>query len=83
LNDRLGFNINIHYQDEVAYEGTFVAGNVPSYNTLDAVLTYKVPKIKSLVKIGGTNVMNKYYYTGFGSPGIGGLYYISFAYNVL
>jgi hypothetical protein len=36
-----------------------------------------------LVKIGGTNVMNKYYYTGFGSPGIGGLYYISFAYNVL
>ena len=40
-------------------------------------------EIKSLVKIGGTNVMNKYYYTGFGSPGIGGLYYISFAYNVL
>ena len=83
MNDRLGFNISLHYQDEVAYEGTFVAGNVPSYNTLDAVLTYKVPKYKSLVKIGGTNVMNKYYITGFGSPAIGGLYYISFAYNVL
>ncbi|NQW77820.1 MAG: TonB-dependent receptor [Chitinophagaceae bacterium] len=83
MNNRLGFNISLHYQDEVAYEGTFVAGLVPSYNTVDAVLTYKVPKIKSLVKIGGTNVMNKYYYTGFGSPGIGGLYYISFAYNVL
>jgi len=83
MNNRLGFNMNLHYQDEVAYEGTFVAGMVPSYSTLDAVITYRVPKIKSLVKLGGTNVMNKYYYTAFGSPQIGGLYYISFAYNVL
>jgi outer membrane receptor protein involved in Fe transport len=83
MNDRLGFNINLHYQDEVAYEGTFVAGMVPSYQTIDAVLTYKVPKYKSLIKLGGTNITNKYYYTAFGSPQIGGLYYISFAYNVL
>ena len=82
MNNRLGFNMNLHYQDEVAYEGTFVAGKVPSYSTLDAVLTYRVPKIKSLVKVGGTNIMNKYYYTAFGSPQIGGLYYVSFAYNV-
>jgi outer membrane receptor protein involved in Fe transport len=83
MNDRLGFNINLHYQDEVAYEGTYVAGMVPSFNTIDAVLTYKVTKYKSLIKIGGTNITNKYYYKAFGSPQIGGLYYISFAYNVL
>ena len=83
MNNRLGFNINLHYQDEVMYEGTFVTGKISSFNTLDAVLTYRVPKIKSLVKIGGTNVMNKYYNTSYGSPAIGGLYYISFAYNVL
>ena len=83
MNNRLGFNINLHYQDEIAYEGTFVAGKVPSYSTIDAVLTYRVPKIKSLIKLGGTNVTNKYYYTAFGSPQIGGLYYVSFAYNIL
>ncbi len=83
MNNRLGFNINLHYQDEVMYEGTFVTGQIPSFNTLDAVLTYRVPKIKSLIKLGGTNVMNKYYNTSYGSPAIGGLYYISFAYNVL
>jgi outer membrane receptor protein involved in Fe transport len=83
LDNRLGFNVNLHYQDEVAYEGTFVAGMVPSYQSIDAVLTYKLPKYKSLVKLGGTNITNKYYYTAFGSPQIGGLYYISFAYNVL
>ena len=31
---------------------------------------------------GATNLTNKYYYTGFGSPGIGGVYYATFAYNV-
>ncbi len=83
MNNRLGFNVNLHYQDELMYEGTFVTGQIPSVNTLDAVVTYKVPKYKSLVKIGGTNIMNKYYNTSYGSPAIGGLYYISFAYNVL
>ena len=83
MNNRLGFNVNLHYQDEVMYEGTFVTGLIPSVNTLDAVLTYKVPKYKSLIKLGGTNIMNKYYNTSYGSPAIGGLYYISFAYNVL
>ena len=83
MNNRLGFNINLHYQDEVMYEGTFVTGKISSFNTLDAVLTYRLPKVKSLIKLGGTNVMNKYYYTSYGSPKIGGLYYISFAYNIL
>jgi len=83
MNNRLGFNINLHYQDEVMYEGTFVTGKISSFNTLDAVLTYRLPKVKSLIKLGGTNVMNKYYNTSYGSPKIGGLYYISFAYNIL
>ena len=83
MNKRLGFNVNLHYQDELMYEGTFATGQIPSYSTVDAVLTYKVPNIKSMIKLGGTNVFNKYYYTSYGSPKIGGLYYISFAYNVL
>ncbi len=83
LKNRLGFSANLHYQDEMVYEGTFVTGQIPSVNTLDAVLTYRVPKYKSLIKVGGTNIMNKYYNTSFGSPKIGGLYYVSFAYNIL
>ena len=83
MNKRLGFNVNLHYQDELMYEGTFATGQIPSYSTIDAVLTYKVPNIKSMIKLGGTNITNKYYNTSYGSPAIGGLYYISFAYNVL
>ncbi len=83
FKNRLGFSANLHYQDDFVYEGTFAVGKVASFNTLDAVLTYKVPSIKSMIKVGGTNVLNHYYQTAFGSPQIGGLYYVSFAYNVL
>jgi hypothetical protein len=82
LKNRLGFSANYRYQDGFTYEGTFGVGEVTAYNTLDAVLTYKLPKIKSLIKAGGTNIMNTYYNTAFGSPTIGGLYYVSFTYNV-
>ena len=80
--NRLGFSANLHYQDGFIYEGTFSVGKLESYQTIDAVLTYKLPAMKSLVKAGGTNLMNKYYKTAYGSPAIGGLYYVSFAYNI-
>jgi outer membrane receptor protein involved in Fe transport len=82
LKNRLGFSAMYRYQDGFTYEGTFGVGQVSSFNTLDAVLTYKLPAIKSLIKMGGTNIMNTYYNTAHGSPAIGGLYYVSFAYNV-
>jgi outer membrane receptor protein involved in Fe transport len=83
FKNRLGFGANFHYQDDFTYEGTFAVGRVASFSTVDAVLTYKVPSIKSMVKVGGTNIFNRYYNTAFGSPAIGGLYYVSFAYNIL
>jgi outer membrane receptor protein involved in Fe transport len=82
FKNRLGFSAIYRYQDSFTYEGTFGVGRVSSFNTLDAVLTYKLPSMKSLMKLGGTNIMNTYYNTAHGSPQIGGLYYVSFAYNV-
>jgi hypothetical protein len=83
FKNRLGFSANLHYQDDFVYEGTFAVGKVASFNTIDAVLTYKVPSIKSMIKVGGTNILNHYYQTAYGSPTVGGLYYVSFAYNIL
>jgi outer membrane receptor protein involved in Fe transport len=82
FKNRLGFSAIYRYQDGFTYEGTFGVGEVSSFNTLDAVLTYKLPAMKSLIKMGGTNIMNTYYNTAHGSPAIGGLYYVSFDYNV-
>ena len=77
-----GFNVLYRWQDEVYWEGTFGTGDVPAFGTLDAQVTYKVPSIRSQWKLGASNVLNKYYRSAFGNPEIGGLYYISFGYNV-
>lgn len=77
-----GFNVMYRWQDNVNWEGTFGAGEVPSYSVVDAMISRRFPAVKSMFKLGATNVLNKYYRSAFGNPQVGGLYYVSFAYNV-
>lgn len=79
---RVVFNVNGRWQTSFLWTAEFATGNVPSYFTLDAMIGYKFPSINSLVKLCGSNVLNKYYLTSYGNPQIGGLYYVSFAYNI-
>lgn len=80
---RLGFNVVYRWQDAYYNESTFINGNVNAFSTLDAQVSFKLPKIKSLIKLGGTNITNHYYINSYGNPRIGALYYLSVAYNVL
>jgi outer membrane receptor protein involved in Fe transport len=77
-----GFNILYRWQDEMLWEGTFGTGQVKAFGSLDAQISYRLPKIKSLIKLGATNLTNKYYVSAFGNPNVGGMYYMSFGYNV-
>lgn len=76
-------NVSWRWQEGFFYESDFVQGNLPAIHTVDAAINYKLTKIKSMLKLGATNLLNQYYRTGMGNPSIGGLYYFSFAYNVL
>jgi outer membrane receptor protein involved in Fe transport len=76
-----GFSMIYRWQDKVNWEGTFGSGEVPSYGTWDGMISYK-DKNKGLYKIGGINVWNKYYRSAFGNPQVGGMYYISYTYNL-
>jgi outer membrane receptor protein involved in Fe transport len=78
-----GFNFVYKWQDAIDWEGTFGTGKIPSFGVLDGQISYKLPKIKSLIKLGATNITNSYYRSAFGNPEIGGLYYVGFSYNVL
>jgi len=78
----VGFNVILKWQDETYYEGTFVTGTLPSFLWAEAQFTYKVPNSKGIIKIGATNLANSYFRTGYGSPAVGGLYYVSYGYNI-
>jgi hypothetical protein len=77
----LGFNINFHWQSSFVWEGGFGAGKIPATSNLDAHVSYRLSPIKTTIKVGGSNILNNYYTTSFGSAQIGGLYYISLIYE--
>jgi outer membrane receptor for ferric coprogen and ferric-rhodotorulic acid len=81
-DNRVGFNIMFRWQDNFQWQGELANGPIDSYSTIDAQVSYKFPRIKSLIKLGGTNVFNKYYKTGYANPEIGGLYYVSYGFNL-
>lgn len=78
----IGFNVIVKWQDDNYYEGTFVKGTLPHFAWVDAQVSYKPAGSKGVFRVGGTNLGNNYYRTGFGSPYVGGLYYISYGFNI-
>ena len=79
----VGFNLMARWQDAFTWDGEFANGPVESIFALDAQVNYKFKKIRSMIKIGGTNVLNNYKRNAYGNPEIGGLYYVSLGYNIL
>jgi outer membrane receptor protein involved in Fe transport len=78
-----GFNLTYRWQQAYLYESSFITGNTPSFGTLDAQISMKLPKLDhSFIKLGASNILNKYYVDAIGDARIGGLYYISFGYNI-
>ena len=79
----LGFHFNYRWQNEYLWESNFGVAQMPAFATLDANIAVKVSSIKSIVKIGGSNILNNYYTSSFGSAQIGGIYYISLSFDQL
>lgn len=79
---RTAFNISYRWQDAFFYTSSLANGYVPAYHNVDAQVSYKFPAIKSVVRLGATNLLNQYYITAIANPSIGGVYYVAFAYNI-
>ncbi len=84
ITDNLGFNIVWRWQDAFTWNSPFVQnGQVPAFNTLDAQVSYRFSKLKTTLKLGGANLLNKRYITFYGGPTLGAIYYISLTFDEL
>lgn len=83
-NKAFSFNTTLRYKPGYFYQvaGGLGAGTVPASTVIDASFGYKLIKSRSSIKIGGTNITNRYYSTGIANPLIGGMYYVSLGYNI-
>ncbi len=73
----VGFNLSWHWQNTVSWESTLANGEVPAYSTLDAQINFALPKIKSIIKVGGTNILNNRHIQFAAGPTIGALYFVA------
>ncbi len=79
---RFGFNVSYRWQDAFYYEAEFANDNLPAIHTMDAQFSIKLPSTKSVIKLGANNLLNQYYVNAAANSMVGGLYYVSFGYNV-
>lgn len=78
-----GFNIAWRWSDNYYWQATFGDGEIPAYSTLDAQINYNIPKLKSTIKVGATNIIGDEYFTAIGTGYIGSMYYASIVINNL
>lgn len=77
---RLGFSVTWRWQEGFFFQSDFATADLPAIHTIDAQLSYRV--LKSLFKLGATNLLDSPYRNGVGNATIGGMYYISYGYNI-
>ncbi|MCZ2471770.1 TonB-dependent receptor plug domain-containing protein [Aquirufa ecclesiirivi] len=86
-----GFSTVWRYQDEYVWQSSFVnqilnqtqQSVIPSFSTLDAQVSKKLASIKSIVKVGASNILGTAYTTGWGNPTVGSIYYVSITFDEL
>jgi len=81
LFENFGFNINVRWQDEYLWESTFHNAVIDSRTILDAQVNYTIPKWKSVIKLGGSNLTGQEYLSAPGVGAIGSQYYLSWTIN--
>jgi iron complex outermembrane recepter protein len=92
--EKFGFNIAYKNQDSFTWQSSFLTPTstnilpytntvVPSISNIDAQVSYKMSSIKSVIKVGGTNLFGNPYSQAYGSAAIGSLYYVSISFDEL
>lgn len=73
----VGFNVSWRWQDSFYWDSPLATGTIAAYNTIDAQVNFRIPKAKTTVKIGASNLLNHAYTQYTGGPSIGAMYYVT------
>ncbi len=91
---KIGFNLSFKHSDTYTWESSFVQPSetgvplysntvVPAINNLDAQVSFKLSRMKTILKVGGSNVLGTPYIQAYGNPTIGAMYYVSLSFDEL
>ncbi|WP_075351435.1 TonB-dependent receptor [Algoriphagus marinus] len=85
----LGFAVAYRWQGEFVWQSSFVGPSVstqqlsvmPAFGTFDAQVSYKLKSLKSILKVGGSNLFNDGYRQAWGNPTVGTMYFVSLTFD--
>lgn len=78
-----GYSAALRWSDGYLWQSPFGQGNIESYFVVDAYVSYRIPEVKSVLKVGANNLLNQRYRTMYGGPEIGAQYYFSLTFDEL
>ncbi len=81
VTKNLGFNVNVRWNTEYLWESSFGDGMIPENTVLDAQINYALPKLKSVIKVGATNLFGSDYLQVIGAGMIGQQWFASWTIN--
>ncbi|RTY90858.1 TonB-dependent receptor domain-containing protein [Flavobacterium sp. GT3R68] len=81
LFKNIGFNMNVRWNTEYLWQSSFVDGKVPENTVFDAQVNWAIPVIKSVLKVGATNLFGKDYIQVVGAGEIGHQWFASLTIN--
>ncbi len=76
-----GFNLSGRWNSEYLWQSTMADGMIDAATVIDAQINYGLPKLKSVLKIGATNIGGKEYTQVLGAGAIGQQYFASLTIN--
>ncbi|RZJ90113.1 MAG: hypothetical protein EOO60_09310 [Hymenobacter sp.] len=82
LNSRLDLNANYRWNSSYYYEATFATGILPVGQTFDAQVGYTLPKLRTTLQAGGTNLLNTNNFQAYGAASYGRLAYVGLLFTL-
>jgi len=79
--ERWGFHYSFRYSGSYDYFSNFGETRIPSFNTSDLAISYRLEEWDSTIKLGASNLFRQEYITIYGAPAIGSIYYVSVRYE--
>lgn len=80
---KLGFSINYKWIQGFLFEGSpQFTGRIPTYDMVDAQLSYTMEKIHTTFKAGASNLLDRQNYQTYGGPRVGRLAYFSILFEL-
>lgn len=84
-NDKLfknfGFNVSARWNSEYLWQSTLVDGMIEEATVIDAQINYAIPKLKTVIKVGATNLGGQEYIQVLGAGAIGQQFFVGLTIN--